>query len=113
MSKNQCGSWASWLTGIAQLSRAFPVLLTLSNETSWSPIIATLSLTTGAFTQNTTGPASQSDNMSTDGISKDGMMKKDGMSSGSRSNDDMSKNDLKKEMSKDGWPADGSKDIKK
>ena len=69
-----------------------------------------------AFAQGTTGPAPQGDNMNKPGMTN-GTMDKGAMDKGSMNNTtgmsgDM-KNDPKKEMSKDGAPAAGSKDMKK
>ena len=66
-----------------------------------------------AFAQSSTGPAPQGDNMNKPGMTN-GTMDKGGMNNTTgMSNNGMSKNDPKKEMSKDGSPADGSKDMRK
>jgi hypothetical protein len=69
-----------------------------------------------AFAQTTTGPANQGDTMNKPGMTN-GTMDKGTMDKGSMNNTtgmsgDM-KNNPKKEMSKDGSPAAGSKDMKK
>ena len=68
-----------------------------------------------AFAQTGTGPAPQGDNMTKPGMTN-GTMDKGSMDKGSMNNTTgMSgdKNNPKKEMSKDGSPADGSKEMKK
>ena len=82
---------------------------------------AALALMCGtALAQSSTGPAAQGDNMNkpgmTNGSMDKGSMDKGSMDKGSMNNTTgMSgdKNDPKKEMSKDGSPASGSKDMKK
>jgi hypothetical protein len=78
---------------------------------------AALTLMCGAALAQNSGPAPQSDNMNKPGMTKEtteksGMSATTGMNSDT-SKDGMSKNDPKKEMSKDGSPADGSKEMKK
>jgi hypothetical protein len=69
-----------------------------------------------AFAQNTGAPAAAQNDMNKPGMNN---MDKGSMDKGSMnnttgmSNDSMSKNNPKKEMSKDGSPAAGSKDMKK
>jgi hypothetical protein len=73
-----------------------------------------------AFAQGSTGPAPQGDNMNKPGMTN-GTMDKGSMNSGSMDKGSMNnttgmsgdKNNPKKEMSKDGSPADGSKEMKK
>ncbi len=69
-----------------------------------------------AFAQTTTGPASQGDTMNKPGMTN-GTMDKGSMDKGSMSNttgmSGDTKNNPKKEMSKDGAPSAGSKDMKK
>jgi hypothetical protein len=70
-----------------------------------------------AFAQNTGAPAAAQNGMNKPGMNNSGMndMDKGSMnnSTSGMSNDSMSKNNPKKEMSKDGSPAAGSKDMKK
>ena len=74
-----------------------------------------------AFAQSTTGPANQGDTMNKPGMTN-GTMDKGSMNNGSMNKGSMSnttgmsgdtKNNPKKEMSKDGAPSAGSKDMKK
>ena len=71
-----------------------------------------------AFAQNT-GPQSQTDTMQKPGTMEKGNMGKGSMNNGSMNNgttgmsNEMSKGNPKKEMSKEGSPAAGSKDMKK
>jgi pentapeptide MXKDX repeat protein len=69
-----------------------------------------------AFAQTTTGPANQGDTMNKPGMTN-GTMDKGSMDKGSMSNttgmSGDTKNNPKKEMSKDGAPSAGSKDMKK
>jgi pentapeptide MXKDX repeat protein len=81
---------------------------------------AALTLMCGAaFAQSSTGPAAQGDNMNkpgtTSGTMDKGSMNNGSMNKGSMNTTGMSadKNNPKKEMSKDGSPADGSKEMKK
>ena len=70
-----------------------------------------------AFAQNTGAPAAAQNDMNKPGMNTmdKGSMDKGSMnnSTSGMSNDSMSKNNPKKEMSKDGSPAAGSKDMKK
>lgn len=69
-----------------------------------------------AFAQTTTGPANQGDTMNKPGMTN-GTMDKGAMDKGSMGNttgmSGDAKNNPKKEMSKDGAPSAGSKDMKK
>lgn len=70
-----------------------------------------------AFAQNTGAPANAQTDMNKPGMNNmdKGSMDKGSMNSGTSgmSNDSASKNDPKKEMSKDGAPNAGSKEMKK
>jgi hypothetical protein len=69
-----------------------------------------------AFAQNTGAPANaQSNDMNKPGMNTmdKGSMNNSTSGTSGMSNDSMSKNDPKKEMSKDGSPAAGSKEMKK
>jgi hypothetical protein len=70
-----------------------------------------------AFAQNTGAPAAAQNDMNKPGMNnmEKGSMDKGSMNSSTSgmSSDSMSKNNPKKEMSKDGSPAAGSKDMKK
>jgi len=70
-----------------------------------------------AFAQNTGAPAAAQNDMNKPGMNnmEKGSMDKGSMnnSTSGMSNDSMSKNNPKKEMSKDGSPAAGSKEMKK
>lgn len=71
-----------------------------------------------AFAQTTTGPANQGDTMNKPGMTN-GTMDKGSMGNGSMNNGSTTgmsgdmKNNPKKEMSKDGAPSAGSKEMKK
>ena len=82
---------------------------------------AALTLICGsAFAQSSTGPAAQGDNMNKPGTTT-GTMDKGSMNNGAMTKGSMNsttgmsadKNDPKKELSKDGSPSDGSKEMKK
>ena len=80
--------------------------------------VAALALMCGsAFAQNTGAPAAAQNDMNKPGMNNmdKGSMDKGSMnnSTSGMSNDSMSKNNPKKEMSKDGSPAAGSKEMKK